>query len=101
MGADVSPEEKAKQVESIIDLLELRSFANMIVGEEAAGEGASLDNIDATLRWFFYLVALQVWVRFTCQACARDFVFLLVHPSVLPRSMTLKERMHINMCRPA
>lgn len=39
MGADVPPQDKAREVESILDLLELRSFADMIVGQEAIGEG--------------------------------------------------------------
>lgn len=38
----MSPEEKSREVESIIDLLELRSFADMIVGEEATGEGVCM-----------------------------------------------------------
>lgn len=39
MGADVPPAEKERAVDEILDLLELTSFADMIVGDEAADTG--------------------------------------------------------------
>lgn len=39
MGADVPHKEKARAVEEIIELLELQSFADMIVGREEIDEG--------------------------------------------------------------
>lgn len=39
MGADIPVAEKEKAVDEIIDLLELGTYANMIVGHESLNEG--------------------------------------------------------------